>query len=218
MKKVSDSVKEIVATSEMAQEAIRRGCLNYHAYAAEIRSQVESLTWKPVKIGSIVVALSRFQAEIKASPALKPNLQLLDLHINLPLSDMTYEKNQQTTRAIQLLYSVVNFQVDYFMVTYGLSEITLICSQNLVALVKEHFRAEPSSELHNLVGVTVNFDTKYLQEPNVIYTILSSLAVKKINIREIISTNTTLTMVIDEHNLELVLAQLKSFFGKKVIT
>lgn len=211
MKKVSDSVKEIVYSSEMAQEAIRSGCLNYHAYAAQIKPQIEALTWKEVKLGSIVVALSRLQAEIQATPAIKPSLRLLDLHIKSPLCDLTYEKNQHNTRAIQLLYSVINIQVDYLAVTYGLSEITLICSTSIVEIVKQHFGVEPIAELRDLVGVTVSFDSRYLNQPNVIYTLLSTLAVKNINIREIISTNTSLTMVIDESNVHTALEQLKPF-------
>lgn len=213
MKKVADAVRELVFGSEMAQEALRRGCLNYHAYAKDIKAQVEALAWKPVTLGSIVVALSRLQPVMAQAASLKPQLRLLDLNITLPLADITYEKNQQTTRATQLLYSLVDVQSEYFMVTYGASEITLVCSESLVPTVKEHFRTSPLAELYKLVGVTVTFDPRYLQQPNVIYSILSSLAVKKINILEIISTSTSLTMVIEETELNTAVAQLKLFFG-----
>ena len=56
---VSQAVSEIIQSDELASESLRSGLLNLSAYAGKIQKRIENITFKEVKTGTIVVALSR---------------------------------------------------------------------------------------------------------------------------------------------------------------
>jgi aspartokinase len=213
MKKIADSVKKIISNDEIAQEALRLNILNMSAYADLIRDQVEEDTFKEVKKTSIVVAISRFYQTLIKQPPIKPQIRLADLNIKMPLSDITYEKNQANHQALTKLQHDLNkFTNSYITVTQGIMEFTLIISSEIKEQVLSYFPAEPKKIYDDLVGLTVSFPDKYLKVPNVIYTILSKLAVRRINLIEIVSTYTNLSLVIEKVDMEKVVQELQAFF------
>ncbi len=84
----------------------------------------------------------------------------------------------------------------------------VIVSQEQQHRVLDHFQQKPIAVFTDLVGITVRFSEKYLAEPNVVYAILSLLAAKRINLIEIVSTYTELTMIIKKEEMEKTIQAL----------
>lgn len=213
MIKVSNCVYEIVAASEIAQTALRDGTLNLTSYARIIAPQVEKMAKKEVEVNSIVVALSRLASRIDALPPLIPKVTIEELNINSPLTNITFEKTNQTIELTNSFLQKAGLsQKNFATVIVGDKEITFVISQRLKDTLLTHFKLKPKSQLDNLVGISLSFSSKYISEPNIIYAILNKLAVKRINIIEIVSTYTELSVIIEKSEMQKALNQLKDLF------
>lgn len=212
MLKISDAVYEILTSSPVALEALRSGILNLSAYAEQILPLVEDKTWKSVKKNSVVVALSRLAEDVQAVPPLVPHIQLDELSLKAPLADMTYEKTATTLEQASRLLTQAEDSHHFLTITQGINEITLVMAEEYQQRVLHHFTAPPKASYRDLVGVNVRFSEQYIPQANVIYAIISVLAQKRINLIEIVSTYTELTMVIEKKDLEVTMAQLQNLF------
>jgi hypothetical protein len=213
MLKISDAVAAILAESDLALEAMRVGILNLSAFAEQIQPQVEAKTWKSVKKATIVVALARLAKQLEETPALRPVVALDELSIKSPLCDVTFEKTTESIlRAKQLTEKLAHEEATFLTVTQSTTEITVIAAQDHLPDILQHFNTKPKAVFENLVGLTVRFSPNYIPEPNVIYSIISTLAHKRINLIEIVSTFTELTMVIYQTDLEIAVQQLNTLF------
>lgn len=207
MKKISDSVLELLQNDELALEAFRAKLLNLSAYAQRIRDRVEKLTLKKVKKGTIVAALSRISKTnlIKAS-LLRPEVKISNLSVKSPLYSLTYTKNADIQRRIATLNPFLVTPVDLFAVTDGSSEIVLICTEKAIKLIKDHLEVEPKEEISNLSAVTITFPEAYNRTPNVLYTLMSDLATRRINVVDMISTFTETSFIVNKKDVEGVVA------------
>jgi aspartokinase len=215
MIKVSDTVYEILQGSETALESMRLGILNLRAYARQIQPQVEEKTYKPVKIGTIVVALFRLSKTLSDIEPMQPQIILEELSIKSPLSDITFENTRENARLAHTFSKLLeNMDGYFFTITQGVDEITFVVSDSLKPKLLRHFAHKPKSIFENLVGVNVRFGEQYLSQPNVIYAILAKLAAKRINVIEIVSTYTELMVVIENSEMEAAVMELNKLFKK----
>lgn len=207
MKKISDSVLELLQNDELALEAFRAKLLNLSAYAQKIRDRVEKLTFKEVKKGTIVAALSRISKTnlIKAS-LLRPEVKISNLGVKSPLYSLTYTKNADIQRRVATLNPFLVTPIDLFAVTDGPSEIVLICTEKAIKLIKDHLEVEPKEEIGDLSAVTITFPETYNRTPNVLYTLMSDLAIRRINVVDMISTFTETSFIVNKKDVEGVVA------------
>lgn len=215
MIKVSEVVEEIVRSDDVALEAMRRRALNLSAYAEEIKNEVESATVKDVKNGTIVVALSRFAAKLDADETNKPRVVINDLSIKSPLVELTYEKTEQTLFQVRKIYgSLVERDQAFLTMTHGVNEVTVVIAETLRSEFESRVTSKPKAIYEGLVGITVKFDKKYIEIPNVLHTLIGSLALKRVNLIEVISAYTELTVVVRRGDMEVSVQALNKFFGK----
>lgn len=199
MKKVKDSVKSILLNSEAATDAFFNGYLNFSAYAKNIKEIVEDDTKKDVSIGNIVVTLSRINREEnsrlrKTKHEFIPDVKFSDISVKSSLVELTFDNTLDLRKKINL------FGEDFYYFAIGLNEITIIVtSENSKYIQKKLLPAEPKVILSGLSSVTVRFSPDYMTVPNTVYAILRKLALEFINVIEIVSTYTEITIIV-EHN------------------
>src|SRR5258708_907078 len=144
MIKIADIVREIVESSDNELELMRSGLLNLSAFAAKIQPLIEEKAWKKVQKSTIVVALSRLQQKLPEISPLRPVIHIHELSVKSPLVDITYEKTRQSleqSRSLSAFLSQQNPQ--FFTVTQGMNEVTIVVSQEQLELTLEYFDAEP---------------------------------------------------------------------------
>jgi aspartokinase len=216
MRTTTDAVREILFHSDVPLEALRSGILNLSAYAEQILPEVEKLSWKTVQKNTVVVALSRLANEVTAVPPLQPEVILDELSIKAPLADFTFERTDENLKKAQQLPSKLGLHnTQFFTVTQGINEITVIVSQERADEALEYLGVPPKAIFRNLVGITMRFREDYLGQPNVIYALLARLAKQRINLLEIVSTYTELTAFIEEHELDKAVAVLNKSMAKE---
>lgn len=215
MIKVTDIVLDILKTDELASESMQAGLLNLSAYAQKIHSQVENLTKKPVKKGTIVVALSRLAASSRElKTPLKPEIKLSNIAIRSSLSAVIFDKTADIQRKLAVLHP---FQIsinEIFGISEGPNEITLIYDEKAQEKIQKSFSTEAKFEFKDLVAITVQYTQEYAKMPNIYYVLLSALAAKRINIFDMITTYTEISFIIKKENMEDALKALNVYFAK----
>lgn len=214
MLKISDAVEKTVVEDDIALEALRLNILNLSAYAMKVRGEVEERTHKPVKTGSIVVALSRLAGKMKLLSPLRPNVRIIDLAIKAPLSELAYEKTRENLENIGSFRQVSSSEAEFLTITQGVGELTIVCSQDLKPKVVSHMRSKPVGQYDELGSITVRFNEgEYIEEPNMIYSLVSEVAKKRINLIEIVSTFTELSFIVRKPDIERTVAVFSKFLG-----
>jgi hypothetical protein len=212
MIKVSDTVLEIINDDEIAYEAFRQNLLSFNAYAKKIKPIVEEKTFKEVKIGTIVVALSRLKKHTSSFDQLKPQVKVQSINLKSPLVETTYERIAETRKKVSDLKNELLQEDNFFAITEGVNEITLIYPQAYEKLVRKHFNDNPKGEYKNLGAVTIKFNEhEYIEVPNMIYTLVSALATKRINLIEIVSTFSEISFIVRINEVNKTIEALNQF-------
>jgi hypothetical protein len=217
MRKVSDIVRDLVFSSEPELTVLSRRLLNLSAYAKRIRSDVERRARKPVQVGTIVVALSRLSKELTEEDPLLPRVQLDAIAVKSNLAEIAFNKTPDNKRRAQKLYIEKEFvQADFLTVTYGASEISIFAPITLVQPVLKNFKPDkPKLLLDQLAALTVQISERYIQTPNMFFALLRSIAVRKLNIVELISTFTELTFLVNQKDLNELFILMNSLMKRK---
>lgn len=212
MIKIAQIVEDLLGQDELASESLRAKLLNLSAYAEQLRPTIESRLFKTVKKGSIVTALSRIASDVDKLQPLRARVHIEDMSIKSPLNEITYEKTKEISKKIQSL-GTKYFSNGFFTSTQGIGEITLIISNTIKNEVKDLIGTKPKAEYDNLSAVTVRFnEQEYIEIPNMIYTLVSVLAHKRINIIEVVSTFTEISFIVRQSDLKMTVDVLKDNF------
>lgn len=215
MIRTSDIVLDILKSDELALETLRAGLLNLSAYADKIHKQVENTNLKPVKRGTIVVSLSRIAQNLPKTSPLSPEIQITNLSFKSGLVALTYPKTLDLQRRISVL---TPFQItlnELIALVEGISEVTLIVSEEARDKIVKQIGMKTNSEHVNLVAITARFPKELTDTPNVYYGLLSKLASKRIQVVEVISTDIEFTIVVKKEDLELSISAFNTYFTKK---
>lgn len=213
MRKVIDSVREIIISDDIALESLRKGILNLSAYAEQIKLKVEEDTWKEVKKTTIVVALSRIIRQLDPEFTLRPPVHIDALKIQSPLCDISYERTDENILKMQSLSQKIAFSNKQVLVaTQGMSEITIVASQEYIEKIQEIFGTRPKAIYENLTGISVGFSKNYLSVPNALFTLISTVASKRISVIELVSTYTEIMFVVEEKDREKCIKALEQHF------
>ncbi len=216
MIKISDAVRDIVFESEIALTSLSEGYLNLSAYAKIIKKEIEDKTKKPLKTGSIVVALSRLSRDMKKQKSLLPNIIVENISVKSGLVEMTFDKTEENRNQLKILYQDKRFtSADFSTVTQGVGEISVVVPEHLKTMVISVYKsAKPKLLLENLASLTITIDGKHIEIPNTFFAIIRNLALKRINIVEVISTYTELTFILHQKDLEEAFLRINKMFRK----
>lgn len=210
MIKISTMVQDIMENDDLVKSLASKGLLNYMAYARSIQKEVEEKAFKDIKLGSITAAVTRYANDLK--PIDLPSerdIQQISLQTNL--EGVTYERSEEVSKRIQAIYNEI--KVDnktYITITQGINEVTIIAEKSVIDIFRQKLKEYSTIyDISEIVGITVKFGLKYMSIPNLFYLLIRKLALRNINIVEIVSTATELTFIINKKNLQVALDQLQ---------
>jgi hypothetical protein len=217
MLKVSDAVKEAVFNSDVALSSLADGVLNLSAYAKQIHRQIERTTMKSVKLGTIVAALARLGQNLDRLPLRIPEVTLRDIAAKSGLCEIAFEQTLDARENLKKLYSS-NFlsNKDFFTVTHGVGELAIITSEKHKAHILQSFRGQkPKMVFEKLCAVTVRFDEHYIHTPGQTFWLVRKIALRHLNIVEIVSTFTELTFLLHEIDIEKAFATFTPYLRRE---
>lgn len=208
---IGDALEEIIRSYPFIEEGLSKGIINYSAYARKIKPQIEKRLYKKVKVGAIGMALKRISQNLTKNNVLKPQLNFTDLTVRSNLTEFTLLNSESLIDKQRELFNRLAMEKGIFCaVSQGIRETTFIASPDAALAIERIFSSETIiSTIKNLSSITIHLPKETAKIPGVYYQILKLFAWEKINIIEVISTYTELTIVFDEKDIDKAFSTLK---------
>lgn len=202
MIKIHDVVQQILFSDEEALTALSYGYMNLSQYAQRIYKEVGARAKKEVSVAGVVVALSRIGKRIGKKHPLIQEVVIKNITTKAPLTEMVYIKTPESIAALSKVYTKIHTGTDdFFTITLSTSEISVICSDRIKYDIEQKLTQKPHTTVHNLASIGLSFDPKYYPMPNITFSLLRKIALKRIPLAETITTRTEILFVFDQKYL-----------------
>lgn len=204
---VSRVVREIIKEAPFLEEGLEREIINLSALSRLLKPQIEKRLLKEIKEGAIVMALKRMEERLKRErKKRKKILEILEIRTVNNLSLFTFSISPTIYEKIKEFQKIkFKKRETICILSEGTREITFTISSQLIKKIKENFKREKLLfKKDNLSLITLRFPRKTISIPGTYYQILKFLAWEKINLIEIFSTYTELSLLIEEKNVKRV--------------
>lgn len=210
---IGDSLNEIISHYSFLEEGLSKGIINYSALAREIRPQIEKKVYKSVKEGAIVMALKRISQKLsKNKSKVGVTSNLTDLTVRSNLSEFTFQNSETLPEKTRQLFNQIATKREIVCtLSEGIRETTFIISSEIVNIAKEVFIGEVLiAQINNLSSISIKLPKEVVYIPGVYYQILKMLAWENINVIEVLSTYTELTIILDNKDVDRAFSALKN--------
>lgn len=201
---VSDALNKIITSYPLIEEGLSRGIINYSAFAREVKPRIEKQLYKPVSEGAIIMALKRISEGLIKERSNQVDINLTDLTVRSNLTEFTFTNSGSLADKQRKLFNQMEDKKDVLCaVSQGIRETTFITSADASLTVEKIFSNETRiAKIVHLSSITIHLPEETVEIPGIYYQILKMLAWEKINIVEVISTYTELTIVLDNKDVD----------------
>lgn len=210
---VTESVRRLIKGFPLVEEALSQGIINLSAFSRELKPKIEEELMKPVKSGSIVMALKRISCEPeKMTQKVIQAIQTgSELTVRSNLAEYTYISSETLpNKYATLSQQIYKHPNAFFTLTKGLRETTLIVSANLKEKLEGAFQKEKLiSKIENLSSITITHTKEVVYVPGFHYLILKSLAWEGVNVIESVSAFTEFTVIVESKAVDKAFGILK---------
>ena len=204
MIKISQLVEEYIENRPFLYEALTQGIINNAALAEKIQPELEEKTKSKIKFQTINMAIRRFSEknEIKNSAKMPKFSKNTDIILRSNLIEITIEKTRESQNIIKHLYEQINIkQGDILTITQGINEIMFLTNTKHLELIKNTTSNNSIKDItKHLSSLTINIPIDFKETVGFFFMISKTLSWENINIVDIVSTLTEITVIIDEEN------------------
>jgi len=214
MSSVSGEVKVLLENKPFLLEALGRGILSLGNLAEVFKPEIEKNLKKGVKNSAIVMALRRYGEDIKNNMAIKEHASVSgEIIMKTNICDFNVRKSPSLLAKIKDLYALVSIERgDFLNITVGNNEISVSVSERYYNQIEAFLNTEVVyNKQRGLVSLTLIFSGDFLNTPGIIFQVIRRLAWENINLLEIVSTMTELTIVIDKNHSFKAYEVMQSF-------
>jgi hypothetical protein len=208
-------VEDLVRESPLLEEGLAIGVLNLSALARRLRPRVEAALARRASDAAVMMALKRLapRAIPPERPVVKLLRQLRDLTVRSSLVEFTYRSSPTLLeRQRDLLHAIARERDVFLTHTQGVYEATLIASARLAPKIEAAFKGERLvSRLDDLSAIVIPLPAKSVDTPGVHYTLLKQLALRGLNVVEVVSTYGELTIIVAKEDVDRAFSILKRF-------
>lgn len=212
---IAAAVEKIVKESPLLEEGLASGIVNLSALSRIIRPQVEAEVKKPAGEGALVMALKRLAPKLtrKTVDPRKILRQIKDVTVRSNIIEFTFHNSDTILECQQrLLHEIRGLGDPFITCTQGVHEMTVMVTTGLEPLVEKVFAGEKRvSRLTGLAAIGIHLTPKVVGMPGVYYAILKQLMWASINVVEVVSTYTELTIILEKRQVDRAFAILKSY-------
>jgi aspartokinase len=213
MLSITDYVRQIVDSKPIIGEMLVKNYLNMSNFADDIIPDIEKLAYKKITKNSVVMALSRIKDEIQINK--KIDFKVNDISVKYPLSEINYPIPLQfCTKEISEIYNSFAEVDNHFLnIVSGNSETTIFVNSKLKSKIFDSFKKKKHNlELDNLASVSLKFSIEYFEVIGITYEVLRAMTWNKINLVEVVSTYTEITLIIYQKDTQKLIDILNKEF------
>ena len=205
-KQTSDLVKEEIEKDLYLLELLKEGLVNYSALSRKLYEPIKKKNAKAT-VESISISAKRYVSKIskiQISKTVKIIIASSQLSTRNDLVHLTYKKDKAIFDKIITISKKIEWnQEDLFLMNQGSGEITIIIDKKNVSLFSDFPSIEKRENL-SIILIKEAFDKnteKSINVPGIYSYFINQLSRRGVNIVEIISTYSQLTLVFDSGDL-----------------
>lgn len=211
---VPQATEKIIKRSRYLTEAMSKNLINASSLARHIQPEVEKMVFKNVTRGSILMAIKRLERELRTD---KKQQHLFseppDMIVRSNLA-LFYVKTSPTLLqqlgSIEQKSSGVQKRV---LFTYGRAETMILANKLLTAEVQDTLAKEHITRLfENVSAITIHLPETSLMTPGILNVYSKSLAWEGVNLLGVLTTETELTLLFDNNDIQTAFGILQSLF------
>jgi len=214
---ISHLVKNIIQKKPIIQEAIIQDIASFALLAEKLKPEIEKELEKKAKLPAIVMALRRHAEELKSKhKPIKFDFSS-EIIMKTNLCDIVVLKSTNALSRLKQIQSLVSYEKgDTLNMIHGTTEISIITNQRYKDKVLKLLKNEKIVNIEeNLVSLSLRYSKEFFYTPGVISSILRKLSWEGVNIFEIISTFTELTVITGKKDAIKGYNALESMMEKK---
>lgn len=214
MKTISTCVHDIIKHQPFLDDALARNIINFSSLAADLQPQVEKEMRKPVKQGSIIMALRRYHPKRSKFTA-KNFRELGDMIVRSGITEYTYLNSKDIiARKAELLNAIKDQNGIFLNYSSNFQESNFLVSTSLQPLIQKIFKDEQLvSVSEELSSITIALPEKNTKTVGLYFYIFKLLAYEGIPVYEIISTSNYFTIFLEKEYVNqafLLMNEIKS--------
>lgn len=210
---IAAAVEKVVHDMPLLEECLAEGIVNLSAVARAIRPRVESMIMKKAGNAALVMALRRLAPRLKRKAADPRGILRLirDITVRSNITEFTFRNSGTILQCqVRLLQRLRGQGENFITCTQGVHEMTVMVHADFEGIVEKVFHGEKRvSRVKNLAALGIHLTPKVVEVPGVYYAILKQLTWAGINVVEVVSTMTELTLMLEKKNVERAFLVLK---------
>ncbi len=213
MKTITSCVHEILRHQPFLDDALAKDLINFSSLAANLQPEIEKELRKPVKQGSIIMALRRYAPQ--KNLAKKTNLRDMgDIVVRSGITEYTYLNSKSILASqAELLNIVKNEPEVYLNYSSNYRESNILVSSDLKETVSECFKNEHLvSVKSDLSSITIALPKNSSKTVGLYFYIFKLLAYEGIPVFEMISTSNYFALFLEKEYINqafLLLNEIK---------
>lgn len=204
MRKISDSVKEVIEEHPLLRFGMQGQLFNLTQLAHFIKPAIEARVLKPVTSSALLMSLSRLQSSYPSVQNEVINqipIENLVIHSNLCI--LSYAKKNKVRSEIYKFYNKVISKDGYITLTEGMSEVSIIFDKEKYKLAREIITERPTLKNQDVAALGVKFRHDDINAKGLYFSIFQEIFVQGISLLEIASAATELILFMEEKDLRL---------------
>lgn len=201
---IPEAVETIIQGTPFLEDHLLDDLINMSSLARKIRKEVEEKTYKEVTEASILMALKRYR--LKRTKTAKKNVfkEFPEMIVRSNLVERTLRNTPSLANELErIMFSVKRDPRHVFIVTQGVFETTIITSNDLWPHMEPELKNEDIiSHYEDLSAIIVKLPEKIIASSGVFYQILRPLALEGVNVIEVASTYSELSLILKKKDVD----------------
>lgn len=204
MIKISDAILSIIKGNAFLEFGVHHQLFNQAQLARYLQPFVDARAQKASSVSAIAMALSRLIPTLSNDTPEPLNFQLEKISVTTGLCTASYARTVTTHRAINRLQTDMLKRGAFCSVSEGMREVTVIVERRFEKRLRDLVEEKPVYEHNNLASVEILFGNSYTETPGMLYMLLQRAALQNINLIEITSTCSGITLFISENDTRVL--------------
>ncbi|MCC4228450.1 hypothetical protein [Zunongwangia profunda] len=214
MKTITTCVHDIIRHQPFLDDAIARDIVNFSGLAEDLRPEIEKEMRKPVKVGSIIMALRRY-APKRTKINMNSLRELGDIIVRSGITEYTFLNSKTIIANKSRLLDAVKDQTGvYLNYSSNYQESNILVSSSLTNLVEDYFKNEVRVTIkEDLSSITIALPKNSSQSVGLYFYIFKLLAYEGIPVFEMISTSNYFALFLEREYVNkafLLLNEIKT--------
>lgn len=205
MTTIKKTLERIIRDNDFLEDGLYHGYINLTSLAAYLLPLIQSFTKKNTTIPSLTMTLSRIASDLQKSLP-RPRIRPEDIRVRSGISYVTFPKVKGLTSMLNdiatKLKATEKTGSQLFSQLEGSREITVLYTSFFTAVMSEISEEYPPKvHISWLVALVIQLPPETLEEKGILYYVVKQLNYFGVNIMELYTTHTELTVVIRREDM-----------------